>query len=206
MMSKIKDQLLLKSELSVWVFLLLIHCSEGKLHSTCVFPLGQHQLIGPTRPIVAMFGDDIVLPCRLEPAVDAAARTVEWSRPDLKQRIIHFRRDSVDLLTEQNPSYTRRTSLSISKLKSGDISLKLSKVKLSDAGTYKCIVSKFGTESAVELVVGKLALIHFTLRDEGTEGILVHERGIWDVQVMFSLIQMYHPQCNRSMELTKADY
>ncbi|XP_051799877.1 butyrophilin subfamily 3 member A2-like [Acanthochromis polyacanthus] len=144
MMSHIK--VLLKSELGVWIFLLLTHCSEG-----------QHQLIGPTQPIVAMFGDDVVLPCRLEPAVDAAARTVEWSRPDLQQRLIHFRRDSVDLLTEQNPSYTRRTSLSISKLKSGDISLKLSKVKLSDTGTYKCNIPKFNTESAVELVVGSVS-------------------------------------------------
>uniref|UniRef100_A0A3Q1FU46 Ig-like domain-containing protein n=1 Tax=Acanthochromis polyacanthus TaxID=80966 RepID=A0A3Q1FU46_9TELE len=193
MMSHIK--VLLKSELGVWIFLLLTHCSEG-----------QHQLIGPTQPIVAMFGDDVVLPCRLEPAVDAAARTVEWSRPDLKQRLIHFRRDSVDLLTEQNPSYTRRTSLSISKLKSGDISLKLSKVKLSDTGTYKCNIPKFNTESAVELVVGKLALIHFTLWDEGTEGILVCERGIWDVQVIFTLLQMDHPHRYRSMELTKVDY
>ncbi|XP_054863449.1 butyrophilin subfamily 3 member A2-like isoform X2 [Amphiprion ocellaris] len=168
MMSHIKDQLLLKSELSVWIFLLLIHCSEG-----------QHQLIGPTQPIVAMFGDDIVLPCRLEPAVDAAARTVEWSRPDLKQRIIHFRRDSVDLLTEQNPSYTRRTSLSISKLKSGDVSLKLSKVKLSDAGTYKCIVSKYGTESAVELVVGSVSSPEIEVSKDSSSVVLQCESAGW---------------------------
>lgn len=121
-------------------------------------PLGQSQVIGA--PIVAMVGHDIILPCHLEPAVDATDLTVEWARPDLDPRFVHLRRDGVEL-QEEHKLYTGRTSLFASKLKCGDISLKLSKVKLSDAGTYRCFVPKSGKESGVELIVGKLTLIHY---------------------------------------------
>uniref|UniRef100_A0A3P8NZ64 Ig-like domain-containing protein n=1 Tax=Astatotilapia calliptera TaxID=8154 RepID=A0A3P8NZ64_ASTCA len=78
---------------------------------------------------LAMIGDDIILPCHLEPAVDAVDLTVDWSRTDLKPRSVYVRREGVELLTEQNPLYTGRTSLSVNKLH----------LKLSDAGTYKCL-------------------------------------------------------------------
>ncbi|KAL4007902.1 hypothetical protein ACER0C_001754 [Sarotherodon galilaeus] len=118
---------------------------------------GQHQMIGPTQPVVAMIGDDIILPCHLEPAVDAVGLTVDWSRTDLKPRSVYVRREGVELLTEQNPLYTGRTSLSVNKLQCGDVSLKLSKVQLSDAGTYKCLVPKFNAETVVTLAVGSVS-------------------------------------------------
>uniref|UniRef100_A0A3P9DS76 Ig-like domain-containing protein n=1 Tax=Maylandia zebra TaxID=106582 RepID=A0A3P9DS76_9CICH len=99
---------------------------------------GRSQMIGPTQPLVAMTGDDIILPCQLEPARDAVDLTVEWSRRDLKPRFVHLKRDDAELVT-QNTLYSRRTSLSVNKLKCGDISLKLSKVQVSDAGTYSCL-------------------------------------------------------------------
>uniref|UniRef100_A0A3P8RA15 Ig-like domain-containing protein n=1 Tax=Astatotilapia calliptera TaxID=8154 RepID=A0A3P8RA15_ASTCA len=99
---------------------------------------GQSQMIGPTEPLVAMTGDDIILPCQLDPARDAVDLTVEWSRRDLKPRFVHLKRDDAELVT-QNTLYSRRTSLPVNKLKCGDISLKLSKVQVSDAGMYNCL-------------------------------------------------------------------
>ena len=113
-------------------------------------------MISTSQPIVAKVGDDITLPCHLETAVDATDLTVEWARPDLEPRFVYLRRDGVELQLEEHPLYMGRTSLSTNKLKCGDISLKLSKVKLSDTGTYKCLVPKSGTEFVVELTVGKL--------------------------------------------------
>ncbi|XP_035530996.1 myelin-oligodendrocyte glycoprotein-like [Morone saxatilis] len=118
------------------------------------FCTGQSPMIGPHQPIVALVGDDIILPCHLEPAVDAVSMTVEWARADLSPRFVHLRRDGVELLTDQNPSYLGRTSVSINKLKHGDLSLTLSKVKLSDEGSYKCFIPTEGTEYIVKLVVG----------------------------------------------------
>uniref|UniRef100_A0A671UZ37 Ig-like domain-containing protein n=1 Tax=Sparus aurata TaxID=8175 RepID=A0A671UZ37_SPAAU len=118
------------------------------------FCIGPSQVIGQPQPIVAMVGDDILLPCHLEPATDAVSLTLEWARADLNPRFVHVRREGVELLIDQNPSYIERTSVSINKLKCGDLSLKLSKVKLSDEGIYRCLVPKQGTKSEVKLVVG----------------------------------------------------
>lgn len=137
------------------------------LQTLSLFPLGQSQVIDPSQPIVAIVGDDIILPCHLKiPAdVDALGMTVEWARPDLDPRFVHLRRGGVELLLEEHALYTGRTSLFINNLKCGDISLKLSKVKLSDAGTYKCFLPTLDTESVVQLAVGKLVLIYRVFRN-----------------------------------------
>ena len=112
-------------------------------------------MVGPSQPIVATLGDDIMLPCHLEPAVDAADTTVEWTRPDLNPRFVHVWRDGVELESKKHLSFAGRTSLSVTKLKHGDISLKLYKAKLSDEGTYRCFNPTLDMESSVELMVGE---------------------------------------------------
>ncbi|XP_037615433.1 butyrophilin subfamily 3 member A2-like [Sebastes umbrosus] len=132
---------------------------EGKsaaVKNTSVSSSGQSQMVGPSKTILAMIDDDIMLPCHLEPATDVVARTLEWARLDLNPRFVHVRRDGVELLVNQNPSYMGRTSVSTDRLKHGDISLKLSKVKVSDEGKYRCHIPALGT-SAVDLVVGALS-------------------------------------------------
>ncbi|XP_028420684.1 butyrophilin-like protein 10 [Perca flavescens] len=146
-MIPMKDRLLLKPQLSVFSALVLLLHSGG----------GQSQVMVTSQPIIAQVGDDITLPCHLETAVDATDLTVEWARPDLEPRFVYLRRDGVELQLEEHPLYMGRTSLSTNKLKCGDISLKLSKVKLSDTGTYKCLVPKSGTEFVVELTVGSFS-------------------------------------------------
>ena len=117
-------------------------------------PSGQSAVIGPLQPIVASVGDNVTLPCHLEPAVDAAAITFEWTRADLSPRFVHVWRSGENLMDLQNPAYKDRTSVSEEKLKSGDISLKLSNVKPSDEGKYRCFIPGWKKESFVELVVG----------------------------------------------------
>ncbi|XP_078137938.1 butyrophilin subfamily 1 member A1-like [Centroberyx gerrardi] len=109
------------------------------------------------RPIVAIVGDDIILPCHLEPAMDAVAMTLEWARPDLNLRFVHVRHYRQELVIYKHPSYMGRTSLFIDKLKHGDISLKLSKVKLSDEGKYRCFLPSLDRNSIVQLVVGAVS-------------------------------------------------
>ncbi|KAL7375320.1 hypothetical protein ABVT39_015512 [Epinephelus coioides] len=128
------------------VLLLLTHCSEGEL-----------QLIGPRQPIVAVVGDDIILPCHLEPAMDVASTAVDWSRPDLTPRFVHVWRSGHELLGDQHPSYRGRTSVFTDRLKHGDISLKLSRVQLSDGGTYRCFIPLLHRHSTVKLVFGSVS-------------------------------------------------
>lgn len=121
----------------------------------CVSLPGQFKLISPTQQVVARVSDDIILPCHLEPAVDVAAKTLEWTRPDLKPRFVFVWRAGQDHVNVKNPSYEGRTSLLNGELKHGNISLKLSNVKTSDGGIYKCYIPEMNTDSIVELVVGK---------------------------------------------------
>ncbi|XP_039458465.1 butyrophilin subfamily 3 member A2-like isoform X2 [Oreochromis aureus] len=167
-MSPIKNKHLLVLHHVVVVLLFLTQSCDG-----------QHQMIGPTQPVVAMIGDDITLPCHLEPAVDVVDLTVDWSRTDLKPRSVYVRREGVELLTEQNPLYTGRTSLSVNKLQCGDVSLKLSTVKLSDAGTYKCLVPKFNAETVVMLAVGSVSSPVIELTNVKNEMVLECKSNGW---------------------------
>uniref|UniRef100_A0A667Z2L3 Ig-like domain-containing protein n=1 Tax=Myripristis murdjan TaxID=586833 RepID=A0A667Z2L3_9TELE len=126
------------------------------LASFLLIPAGQPQLIGPPQPIVAIVvGDDVILPSHLEPATDAADMPVDWMRPDLDHSLVHQRYKGQEVVTRQNPSYVGRTSLFTDKLKHGNVSLKLSEVKLSDEGGYRCLLPSLPRESFIELIVGK---------------------------------------------------
>uniref|UniRef100_A0A3Q4NBS1 Ig-like domain-containing protein n=1 Tax=Neolamprologus brichardi TaxID=32507 RepID=A0A3Q4NBS1_NEOBR len=115
--------------------------------------------------LVAIVGDDTVLPCHLDPAVNAADMTVEWTRSDLTPRFVHVWRDGVELVNKKNVAYMERTSLPINNLKLGDISLKLSKVKLSDRGSYKCFSPALSGQASVELVLVYKYSVHLNSED-----------------------------------------
>ncbi|XP_039677314.1 butyrophilin subfamily 3 member A2-like isoform X2 [Perca fluviatilis] len=146
------------------VYLHLIHSCRG-----------QSQLIGPSQPIVATVGDDVILPCSLEPTEDVAAKTLEWTRSDLNPIFVLVWRAGQDYVQIKHPSFKGRTWLFPDELKHGNISLKLSKVKPSDAGRYKCYIPKLNTEYFVDLVVGAVSLPVMSLAgiDEATRGVVL---------------------------------
>ncbi|XP_030286894.1 butyrophilin subfamily 3 member A2-like, partial [Sparus aurata] len=151
--------------LSVLVYLLL------QTHSC----KGQSQVIGPSQPIVAKVGDYIILPCHVEPALDVVSLTLEWTRPNLNPMFVHVRRAGQDLIDTKHPSYMGRTSVSIDELKNGNVSLKLSKVKPSDAGRYECYIPKLNTGAFVELVVGAASSLVISLSglDQNKGGVVL---------------------------------
>ena len=111
---------------------------------------------------MATVGEDVVLQSFLDPVMDAFSMTVEWTRPDLDPRFVFVWRDGVELESKKNPLYEGRTSVFTDELKSGNISLKLSRVRISDEGRYRCFIPALNKDHVVQLVVGKtryLALI-----------------------------------------------
>ncbi|XP_047454541.1 butyrophilin subfamily 3 member A2-like, partial [Mugil cephalus] len=130
---------LLRTITSLVFCLLLTHCSKG-----------QSESVDSLQPIIARVGDDVVLPCQIKPSVDVSEATLEWKRSDL---YILVWRNGADLTMQKDPSYRGRTSLFPDELKHGNISLKLSDVKLSDKGTYRCYIVEMNREMFVELVV-----------------------------------------------------
>lgn len=120
----------------------------------CFFP-GEPQVIGPSQPIVAILGEDIILPCRLDPPRNASGMVLEWARPDLSPGFVYERQNSEEHVADKQPSYRGRTSVSINKLEVGDASMKLSEVTRPDEGTYRCLFPQLGQYAFVELVVGE---------------------------------------------------
>ncbi|XP_054876178.1 butyrophilin-like protein 2 [Poeciliopsis prolifica] len=121
---------------------------------------GSLRLIGSSQPIVAAPGDDVILPCRVDPEWDAVGKTVEWSRPDLRPSgpqkrveyvfVYRFRKTDRDMMMD---TYIQRTSLSQDGLRRGDVSLTIRNVSLQDHGRFRCFIPRLGIEAELLLVV-----------------------------------------------------
>ncbi|XP_045567712.1 butyrophilin-like protein 10 isoform X2 [Salmo salar] len=115
------------------------------------------QVVGPADPVIALAGDDIIIPCSLKPNVSAEEMTVKWTRLNPKAENVHLYRDRRDSNEDQSPSYSGRTSMFNEELKNGNVSLKLTRVTLSDAGSYRCFIQTLTSqvkETTVQLLVG----------------------------------------------------
>ncbi|XP_030608307.1 uncharacterized protein LOC115796168 [Archocentrus centrarchus] len=93
---------------------------------------------------VEVYGGDksVLLPCQL-PAPSKEG-VVVWRRNDLNPAIIHVLTEEGDNLADQNKHYTKRTSIQMDALQTGDLSLTLRNPTFSDSGTYTCTTRKHG--------------------------------------------------------------
>ncbi|XP_073331114.1 myelin-oligodendrocyte glycoprotein-like isoform X2 [Pagrus major] len=151
--------------MSVTVFAFTLHLTLTVVWTSAEGPL---RVIGSPEPIFAALGDDVILPCHLEPLFNVEGLTVEWSKPDLKpdpsdplSRVdyVHLYRDRREDLDMKIQSYEMRTQLFTDKLKYGNVSLKIMNVTLEDGGRYRCYIPKLKSnfkeykESIVMLIV-----------------------------------------------------
>ncbi|XP_036967394.1 butyrophilin subfamily 3 member A2-like isoform X1 [Acanthopagrus latus] len=118
---------------------------------------GKSELICSHEPIVALVGEDVLLPCHLEPAVSANYETVVWTRPDLIPKYIHYHQDGRLLFEKQHPSYYLRTRLFMDELPRGNVSMKIFRVKISDAGRFFCKLPSMKEEDSIQLTVGAVS-------------------------------------------------
>uniref|UniRef100_A0A667ZMV6 Ig-like domain-containing protein n=1 Tax=Myripristis murdjan TaxID=586833 RepID=A0A667ZMV6_9TELE len=114
----------------------------------------QSWVIGSPQPIVALAGDDVILPCHLEPAISDFSDTVEWTREDLDPPYLHVHQSGRLLVQLQNPLYKYRTILFVDELKNGNVSLKLFTVTISDEGRYLCFIPSMRRGDFIQLNVG----------------------------------------------------
>uniref|UniRef100_A0A3Q2CGH5 Butyrophilin-like protein 2 n=1 Tax=Cyprinodon variegatus TaxID=28743 RepID=A0A3Q2CGH5_CYPVA len=109
--------------------ILLFFCSDLALD------INDPDLVCPSEPVGAVKSQDVILPCHLEPPMDASAETVKWKQG---KNVVHLYRGGKNHPTEQYERYRGRTSLFTEGLTEGNLSLTLSSVNLNDDGTYQC--------------------------------------------------------------------
>ncbi|XP_054912073.1 CD276 antigen-like [Poeciliopsis prolifica] len=88
-------------------------------------------------PIHAKVGDDVILPCHLEPPFDVNKLTIEWKLKGQKIHVHHSRAKDNEI---SDPEYHDRTFMFPDEFEKGNISLKLTKVTEEDEGNYICFV------------------------------------------------------------------
>ncbi|XP_073693432.1 butyrophilin subfamily 1 member A1-like isoform X1 [Garra rufa] len=101
----------------------------------------QYEVVGPADPVFAVAGEDVILPCSVKPNTSVVDMRVEWFRLDLKDsQLVHLYEDHVDKNTNQIQSYRGRTKLNHQELEKGNTSVRVSSVRVSDEGLYKCFI------------------------------------------------------------------
>ncbi|XP_077657635.1 butyrophilin subfamily 1 member A1-like [Urocitellus parryii] len=114
----------------------------------------QFQVIGPEHPIVAVLGEDAILPCTLVPAMNAENMELGWFRTTLSQAVFIYWNQQ-EQTEEQMAEYRGRTSLVSKFLTQGQAAVHIHKVQVSDNGMYTCFFRKggFSKEANLELKV-----------------------------------------------------
>ncbi|KAK1152928.1 butyrophilin subfamily 1 member A1-like [Acipenser oxyrinchus oxyrinchus] len=108
----------------------------------------------PKEPLVAHVEKSILLPCHLSPTISAEGLEVRWLKIG-DDYPVHEYANRADLEGRQSPGYRGRTRLFKEELGTGNVSLQLSNVRVSDEGRYQCYVlsSQWFTESSMNLMV-----------------------------------------------------
>ncbi|XP_046707077.1 butyrophilin subfamily 1 member A1-like [Silurus meridionalis] len=113
------------------------------------------QVVGSEAPLVAVAGEDLVLPCFIKAKTSAVDMTVEWYKLDKESSLVHLYKDHDDANENQAQTYRGRTSVFKEELQKGNTSLKLSVLRVSDEGDYRCLVENksMSSETTVHVIV-----------------------------------------------------
>uniref|UniRef100_A0A8C7KS32 Uncharacterized protein n=1 Tax=Oncorhynchus kisutch TaxID=8019 RepID=A0A8C7KS32_ONCKI len=155
------------------------HCKLLKL-LICLFSSEKFEVLGPTDSIVAVAGDDIILPCYLKPNISAEDMTVDWLNLDfLDSRVFRYQNHRI-IREDQILFYSGRTSLYEEELWRGNTSLKLTRVQGTDEGRYKCLIqskSWYDDFTVQVLVKGSKPVVSIEGHREGGMGLLCESEG-----------------------------
>ncbi|KAG2457673.1 ERMAP protein, partial [Polypterus senegalus] len=94
----------------------------------------------PTKLVVAYIDEDVVLPAFLSPSINAKGLEVRWYKDDYSSPVHLYKHQKTENVNQLH-SFKGRTELFLEELKMGNVSLTLRGLRLTDNGTYKCLVA-----------------------------------------------------------------
>ncbi|NXF07880.1 PD1L1 protein, partial [Smithornis capensis] len=105
----------------------------------------------PQQLYIAEYGSNVTMECRfpVNGSVNLGHLTVIWEQKRqgwLKSKEVYTLRNGKVFLQSQHPDYIGRTSLLHSELKLGRAILQITSVKITDAGSYLCLINCQGAD------------------------------------------------------------
>ncbi|XP_019332071.1 V-set domain-containing T-cell activation inhibitor 1 [Alligator mississippiensis] len=116
---------------------------------------GRHSISVTALTSAGNIGENSILGCTFEPDIKLSNVVIQWVK-DGVAGLVHEYRDGKDQLHSQDETFQGRTAVFAEQVISGNASLMLRDVQLSDAGTYRCSVttSKGNGEAVLEYKTG----------------------------------------------------
>ncbi|XP_039366680.1 butyrophilin subfamily 3 member A1-like [Mauremys reevesii] len=147
-------------------------CSLGILLRAPCSLSEKFSLAGSPHPVVGVVGRDVVLPCQLSPASRLPSMEVRWRKTGSGFIPVH---KYLDEGTQDLPGegYQTRTELFLQDFSSGNVSLKLKRLQVSDDGKYQCLVRnlEWTQEATIELRVAAVAPVFIDVLGPWGQGI-----------------------------------
>ncbi|XP_044844981.1 butyrophilin subfamily 3 member A1-like [Mauremys mutica] len=134
-------------------------------------------LSGSPYPVVGIVGQDVVLPCQLSPRTWPVDTEVLWSKIEGTHseagyvNVHQYKNQSnLDILGD---NYQRRTEMFQQEFRNGNVSLKLKRLHVTDAGTYICFVKSptWSHEANTELQIAAVAPVFIDVLGPHGQGI-----------------------------------